>query len=86
MNDDDAIDRSEVILAVRDNSSEARTGLGGLVSKAAEVVGGAASIASDVATAPVQALVDLAQLVVDAVQAAVDAAQDVLTSVDQSRC
>ena len=55
------------------------------MSKATDVVGGAAGIAVDVATAPVQALVDLAQLVVDAVQAAVDAAQDVLTSVDQSR-
>ena len=67
-------------------ATEARTGLGGLVSKATEVVGGAASFAADVATAPVQALVDLAQLVVAAVQAVVDTAQDVLTSVDQSRC
>ena len=56
------------------------------MSKATEVVGGAVSVAADVAAAPVQALVDLAQLVVAAVQAAVDAAQDVLTSVDQSRC
>ena len=69
-----------------EEATEARKGLGGLVDKAAEVAAGAAGVAVDVMTAPLEALIDLAQLLLGAVQAEVDAARDLLASIDQSRC
>ena len=66
--------------------TEVREGLGGLLDRARGEVQTATSVVVDVVTAPLQLLIDAAQVALDAVQGVVDAARESLDSIDQSRC
>ena len=66
--------------------TEVREGLGGLLDRARGEVQTATNVVVDVVTAPLQLLIDAAQVVPEAVQGVVDAARESLDSIDQSRC
>ena len=67
-------------------ATEAREGLGGLLDRAKGELQTSTNVVVDVVTAPLQLLIDMAQVVLEAVRGVVDAARDSLDSVDQSRC
>ncbi len=69
-----------------ETTTEARTGLGGLIGRATEVAEGAVAGTVNVLTAPLRDLIDHAQTLLAAVREAVDAARAVLESVDEARC
>ena len=66
--------------------AETRSGLGGLIDKAKDVVGDIQSALVDIVVAPLELLIVLAKSVLGSVQEAVDAAQRVIASIDASRC
>ena len=67
-------------------SEEARTGLGGILDRAGDIVGDVRDTAVDVVSGPLRALVDLAQELLASVREAVDAARDVMASIEDSDC
>ena len=69
-----------------EQTAQAREGLGGLLDKAKGTAVDVASAAANVATAPLRALIDIAQALLGAVQETVDAARDSLASIDRTQC
>ena len=69
-----------------DAPEEARSGLSGLLDKVESVAGSAVSGTIDVVTAPLQSLIDMAQVVLVAVQKVITAAQNVISSVGSAAC
>ena len=84
----DWLTKAESFLAADspEQAADTRAGLGGILDRAGSIVSDAKESAIDIVTAPLLAVVDLAQGVLSAVQATVDAARDVLASVDETRC
>lgn len=72
--------------ATPEQTSEARTGLSGLLDKASDIASDVTRTFTDIVTAPLQGLIDLAKVVLNDMQANIDSAQNVLASVDVSRC
>ena len=67
-------------------SEEARTGLGGILDRAGDIVGDVRDTAVDIVTAPLRALIDLAQGLLSSIQETVDAALDVIAVVEELGC
>ncbi len=82
----DAAEEALTMGGSEEQTSQAREGLGGLLDKAKEEAMDVASVAGNAATAPLRALIDIAQAVLVVAQEAVDAARESLSSIDQSRC
>ena len=69
-----------------EQTSEARTGLGGLLDRAGDIVGDATRTFIDIVTAPLRELIDFTESVLSDVQDSVNEARNVLASVDLSPC
>ena len=67
-------------------SEEARTGLGGILDRAGDIVGDVRDTAVDIVTAPLRALIDLAQDMLSSIQETVDAALDMIVVVEELGC
>ena len=67
-------------------SEEARTGLGGILDRAGNIVGDVRDTAVDIVTAPLRELIDLAQDTLNSIQESVDAALDVIATVEELGC
>ena len=83
------LDAAEATLSAgspEEQTTQAREGLGGLLDRAKEEALDVASAAANVATAPLRALIDIAQALLGAVQEAVDAARESLASIDRTQC
>ncbi len=81
------LERAEGFLAIAtDAPSELGGSLSGILDRVGEIAGGAASLGLDILTAPLEALIDVAKSALGATEGAVKAAENVLASVDESRC
>ena len=82
------LDAAEAALSTGDpaEAEQAKSGLGGLLDRAKEQAVETGGSLLDVATAPLRALIDLAQVVLAAVSEAVDAATAALDAIDSTRC
>ena len=67
-------------------SEEARSGLGGILDRAGDMVGDVQETAVDIVTAPLRALIDLAQDTLSSIQETVDAALDVTATAEELGC
>ena len=72
--------------ATPEQTSEARTGLSGLLDKAGDIVGDATRTFIDILTTPLRALIDFTESVLSDVQDSVNEARNVLANVDLSSC
>ena len=82
----DAAEEALTMGGSEEQTSQAREGLEGLLDKAKEEAMDVASVAVNVATAPLRTLIDIAQAVLIVAQEAVDAARESLASIDRTRC
>lgn len=82
------LDAAEAALSSGDPSEaeQAKSGLGGLLDRAKEEAVETGGTLLSVATAPLRAVIDLAQAVLAAVSEAVDAAAAALDAIDSTRC
>ena len=69
-----------------EQTAEARTGLGGLLDRAGDIVGDATRTFVDIVTAPLRELISVTNTVLSDLQASVNEARQVLATVDLSRC
>ncbi len=69
-----------------EQTTEARTGLGGLLDRAGDIVDDATRTFIDIVTTPLRELIDFTESVLSDVQDSVNEARNVLASVDLSPC
>ena len=67
-------------------SEETRTGLGGILDSAGDIIGDVRDTTVDIVTAPLRALVDLAQDTLNSIQESVDAALYVVATAEELGC
>ena len=67
-------------------ASEVKSGFDGLLDRAKEITGDAVESAISSATAPLRALIDLAQSLISSIQSTVAASEDIIASIDATKC
>ena len=72
--------------ASEQTASEVRSGFSGLLDRAKEITGDAVEPVVSFVTAPLRTLIDLAQNLISNIQSAVAASEDVIGSIDATKC
>ena len=67
-------------------ASEIRSGFGGLLDRAREITGDAVESVVSFVTAPLRTLIDLAQNLIGGIQSTVAASEEIIASIDATKC